>query len=236
MKEDLLDIKEAAAYLSMNEKSVRKLVEDKKIPALKTGDIWKFRKASLHDILSYQMKSLKSEELMHMEIDHEKKSIEIHSLFNEKHVILNLIGNTKSLVLDELATLFAKLKGKEKKASLLTSVRDREKLCTTAISEGIAIPHPRKALKNFVRKPTIIFGRSTIGVDFESLDGSPTYLFFLICAPRDDVHLKIMARLSRLLRNYEFRKELMTIKDKKDVAAIVKKYEEKDKKIFKFKY
>lgn len=228
MKEQTIDIKAAAAHLSLTEEAVQELVQKGTIPATKEGEKLKFKKSSLHDVLNYQIKSFKKEELRDLETNQEKKIIEIYKLLRPEHMILNLITNTKSKILAELVNVFAKSKNKEKKDILLKAVRDREKLCTTAITEGVAIPHPRHAIKNLVKKPFIIFGRSKIGVDFESIDGHLTKLFFLVCAPRDDLHLKIMARLSRLLRTYEFRKELLGAAEKDQVIEIVKKYEQQD--------
>lgn len=228
MPNDTMNIKEAAAYLELNEPAVRKLVETGKIKAIKKGDLWIFKKDSIHDALNYQIKSLKQDDLANLEMDQDRNVIQIHSLLKPEHIVLQLIGTTKSEILEEMVSAFAKGKKKEKKDVLLKAVRDREKLCTTAISEGVAIPHPRKAIKNLVKKPVIIFGRSKPGVDFEAIDGNQTKLFFLICAPKDDIHLKIMARLSRLLRNYTFRKELLDAQEKEDVIAVVKKYEQQD--------
>lgn len=229
MSEELLTIKEAAKYLNLNEEGVRKLVESEKIKAIRQGDLWKFKKSSVLDVLNYQMKSVPNEELVHLEIDEEKQSIQIHSLIKEENIILNMLAHTKNTALQELCDTFAKGKRKDKKEILLKAVRDREMLCTTAITEGVAIPHPRRAVKNLVKKPLIIFGRSLVGVDFESLDGNPTQLFFLVCAPKDDIHLKIMARLSRLLRNFDFRKELLEAKNKEEIITIITKFESADK-------
>ena len=81
---------------------------------------------------------------------------------------------------------------------------ERERLGSTAIGDGIAIPHGKlPALKSVLGA----FGRHVAGVDFESLDGSPTQLFFLLVAPEDSVgqHLKALARVSRLLKDRGFR-------------------------------
>lgn len=228
MNEELLTIKEAAKYLSLNEAGVRKLVESGKIKAIKEDDLWKFKKSSVLDALSYQMKSVPEDELVHLEVDHKKQSIEIHSLVKEENIIMEMLGHSKNTALQELCATFAKGKRKDKKDVLLKAVRDREMLCTTAITEGVAIPHPRRAVKNLVKKPLIIFGRSRAGVDFESLDGNPTHLFFLVCAPKDDIHLKIMARLSRLLRNFNFRKELIEAENKENIIEIITRFESED--------
>jgi len=229
MKEELIDIKEAANYLSITEAAIRKLVEEGRIKTIRKGEKWKFNKNLIHDALNYQLKSLKKEELASLEVNQENKPIFIHEIIKSQDTLLNLINNTKSKVLEELVDLFTRRKNKSNRDILLKALRDRERLCTTAITAGVAIPHPRRAIKNLVKKPFIAFARSKPGVDFESIDGNLTYLFFLVCAPKDDIHLKIMARLSRLLRNYEFRKSLQEAETQEKIVEIIKEYELKDK-------
>jgi len=229
IQDEIMTTKEVAAHLCLSESIVYKLIHEGKISAEKTGNQWKIKKELINEMIGYQMKSFHKEDLADLEIDQEKKFIEIHTLLNPKHMILNLISPSKSKVLTELTSVLNKTKTPDKIKILLNAVRDREKLCTTAIGEGIAIPHPRKAIKNFVKKPLLIFGRSKIGVDFESIDGNLTHLFFLVCAPKDDTHLKIMARLSRLLRNYPFRKALLDAPDSNSILDVVKEYEKQDK-------
>lgn len=109
---------------------------------------------------------------------------------------------------------------------LVEILLDREELGSTAIGEGIAIPHGKlPGLTNVLAA----FGRSTKGIDFESLDGSPTGLFFLLVAPEDSagVHLKALARVSRLLKDKGFRESLFAAKNRDDLAAVIKAEDDK---------
>ena len=89
---------------------------------------------------------------------------------------------------------------------------ERERLGSTAIGDGIAIPHGKLPK---VTKILGTFGRHVQGVDFESLDGNPTHLFFMLVAPEDStsLHLKALARVSRLLRDGNFREKLLSAPD-----------------------
>ena len=84
---------------------------------------------------------------------------------------------------------------------------DREKLGSTGIGEGIAIPHGKLPELDQV---VAVFGRSRVGIDFDSMDGTPVHLFFLLMAPENSasMHLKALARISRLLKARQFREEL----------------------------
>src|SRR5689334_13495329 len=121
----------------------------------------------------------------------------------EDLVLPSLTGSTKDQVLRELAQHLASV-NREIEASKLTEVLwERERLGSTAIGDGIAIPHGQLPA---VRSVVAAFGRHSSGVDFDSLDGKPTHLFFLLVAPEDSVgqHLKALARVSRLLKEPQF--------------------------------
>lgn len=98
---------------------------------------------------------------------------------------------------------------------------ERETVSSTAIGEGVAIPHGKMV---GVRNLYGLFARSPEGVDFNSLDGGPTYLFFLLIAPEDSAadHLKALARISRLLKDTAFRARLMKGKTKEDLFNAIK--------------
>jgi nitrogen PTS system EIIA component len=123
-------------------------------------------------------------------------------------VIPNLRSTTKADVLQELAQYLASKRPEIKAEQLVTVLLDRERLGTTAIGEGIAIPHGKlPGLKGVMA----VFGRSLTGIDCHSLDGQPTKLFFLLVAPDESagLHLKALARVSRLLKERTFRDRLL---------------------------
>jgi len=99
-------------------------------------------------------------------------------------------------------------------------IQERENLGSTGIGEGIAIPHGKmKDLNDFF----ILFGRSREGVDFQSMDNKPAHLFFLLLAPEDSAstHLKVLARISRLLMDGGFRKNLMEATSADEIYRII---------------
>ena len=104
--------------------------------------------------------------------------------------------------------------------AFLTSVLEREKVGSTGIGKGIAIPHSRTAT---VRDVVIAIGRSKPGIEFDSLDSRPVHIIFLIAAPIESggLYLKALARLSRLLRYQEFRNELMAAETVDEIMKII---------------
>jgi PTS system nitrogen regulatory IIA component len=134
--------------------------------------------------------------------------MKILDILAAEDVVADLRGTSKLEVLEELATVLAERHPEIAKDRLVEVLLDREKLGSTAIGEGIAIPHGKLPKLAGV---VAAFGRSRTGVDFESLDGGLTRLFFLLVAPEDasGAHLKALARVSRLLRDNDFRHRLL---------------------------
>jgi PTS system nitrogen regulatory IIA component len=102
----------------------------------------------------------------------------------------------------------------------------REALGSTAIGQGVGIPHAKSEV---VEKLVAAFGLSKKGVDFDSLDGEPVYIFFLLVAPQDSAgpHLKALARISRILKDKYFRESLRQVHDDKEALRIIVQEDEK---------
>ena len=111
-------------------------------------------------------------------------------------------------------------------AKVLQVFRERERISTTAIGEGVAIPHGKLP---GIDRVLGVFARSPTGVDFASLDGEPTYLFFALIAPEDAAadHLKALARISRLLKDAAFRGRLMKGGSGQELFAMIAEEDEK---------
>ena len=100
-------------------------------------------------------------------------------------------------------------------------MKAREDLCPTCVNEGVAIPHARNALVGLVDHPVLAYGRHRAGVDFGAFDGKPIQHFFLLCAPNVRDHLFVLARLSRLLGQPDFRTRLGAAETPEQVLAVV---------------
>jgi PTS system nitrogen regulatory IIA component len=152
--------------------------------------------------------------------------VKITDFLTEEAVIPALKAREKDAVLAEMATGLVvnhpALDGKK----VLEVLVERERISTTAIGEGVAIPHGK--LRG-VERVLGIFARSPEGVDFASLDGRPTHLFFVLVAPENAAadHLKALARISRLLKDPSFRRRLLEAKTKKDIFGIIAQEDQK---------
>lgn len=141
-------------------------------------------------------------------------------------IIPDLKGKDKKTVLREVADRLASLEPALDADMLYETLLERETISSTAIGEGVAIPHGKTPGG---RKVTGLFARSLAGVDFESLDGGPTHLFFVLLAPEDAAadHLKALARISRLLKDGSFRARLMQGKTAEELFGVI---QEEDRK------
>lgn len=151
--------------------------------------------------------------------------MKISDLVGEELIVAELKSKTKPEVLDELSGLLRdneKIADKDMLARVLAA---RESLGSTGIGDGVAIPHGKiKGLKGLV----VAFGRSSRGIDFDSLDGQPAHLFFLLVAPEDapGEHLKALARISRLMKNGHLRESLLRAQDRKEIRGILSREED----------
>jgi len=146
--------------------------------------------------------------------------LKITDFLTPNRVIPALRGKKKDEVLTEMADGLAASNSKLNKEKVLQVLSEREKISTTAIGEGVAIPHGKLAS---VQRIEGLFARSPDGVDFASLDGGPTHLFFVLVAPEDGAadHLKALARISRLLKDSAFRGRLMAGKSREEIFDII---------------
>jgi len=146
--------------------------------------------------------------------------LELTEFISPNLVKLELSSTKKVDAIKELIELLDKAGFVTDADVFLKSVLEREKVGSTGIGKGIAIPHSRTST---VREVVVAIGRSKEGIEFEALDNRPVHLIFLIAAPVESggLYLKALARLSRLLRYQEFRNELMEAKTIEEVIKII---------------
>jgi PTS system nitrogen regulatory IIA component len=154
--------------------------------------------------------------------------MKIMDFLSKKAVVTDLKASKKEDILRELidALIAAGEIEKRHRSKLIEALMARETLGSTAIGQGVGIPH---AKSECVKKLIAVFGLSRKGVNFDSLDGEPVYIFFLLLAPADSAgpHLKALARVSRLLKDKYFRDSLRQAQDDKSVIRIITQEDER---------
>jgi PTS system nitrogen regulatory IIA component len=135
-------------------------------------------------------------------------------------ILSDIDSHDKKGVLELFADTLADVSGRTRE-ELVHILLERERLGSTGIGGGVAIPHGK--LKT-IDKLLLAFGRSRKGVDFDAMDGQPTHLFFVLITPEGSTgtHLKMLARISRLLKDSSFKERLMGADTRGDLYQIIK--------------
>jgi len=150
--------------------------------------------------------------------------MKICDVLDRKSILPDLKAQNKKGILEELVVPVAEIAGVSQQ-DLTRVLMERERLGSTGIGGGIGIPHGKmKSLESLV----LGFGLSRKGVDFESLDGQPTHIFFLLVTPENStgLHLKLLARISRILKNDPFKSRLLEAVDSDEILGIITEEDE----------
>ena len=152
----------------------------------------------------------------------------IFDFLAKKAITVNIRSTSKEEAIKELIDLLVNAGEVDKKdrTKVIELLKARESLGSTAIGHNVGIPH---AKSDCVKRLVAAFGLSQKGVDFDSLDGEPVYIFFLLIAPQDSAgpHLKALARISRLVKDKYFRDMLRKARDERELAKIIANEDEK---------
>lgn len=144
--------------------------------------------------------------------------MKLSEILEKDNIIADLKAKDKKRVLEELVETMVLGHPSLKKEALVKVLLERERLGSTGIGDGVAIPHGKF---QGVTEPMISFGRSLKGLDFDSMDGQPAYLFFLLVAPENSasIHLRALARIAKILKNSSFRKVLLVAPTKEELYS-----------------
>lgn len=149
--------------------------------------------------------------------------MDINDLISESQICTDIEGNTKKEAISKLVDILDNSGKLYNKTDFLKDVIKREESISTGIGNGIGIPHGKSAA---VKQVSLALGICKKGIDFDSFDGEPVHIIFLIAAPQDadDLHLRILSTLSRKLMHEEFREALKKAKISKEIMNILHEY------------
>lgn len=144
----------------------------------------------------------------------------LSDILSQNHVIPDLKAKDKKGVLAELVDVIVSSDPTLDKNSLVKVLLERERLGSTGIGDGVAIPHGKfQGLKH----PIISFGRSRKGLDFDAMDGEAVFLFFLLVAPENSasIHLKALAKIAKIIKSRSFRNVLMQVPTREEIYQTI---------------
>jgi excisionase family DNA binding protein len=230
MEDRLMTIKELAAYLNVNERTVLKLVTEGVLPGVKVGAQWRFRRAMIDAWLDDQMLGVTP---AHIETLRRQTSslevLELASCFHPDHIISDLAATTKKGIIEELAELAGRLGLVRDSTWFVGALMERENVMPSALGGGVAFLHTLRRNIEQVTRPFMVLGRSRPGVDFSALDGKPTHLLFVLGLKFDELCLPWLQKISRMFAREE---AVEAIREKGDAAAIYAALAEADRTLY----
>jgi excisionase family DNA binding protein len=218
MDDRLMTVRQLAAYLSVNERTVLKLVSEGTLPGVKVGSQWRFRKAMIDTWLDDQMLGVvpRPEQLAPIE-GSPRKLLALASCFQPEQIVAELAATTKTTAIEELADAAFRLGLVRDRAWFVGALVERENVMPSAIGNGVAFLHTLRRNPDRIVRPFMLLGRSRAGIDFDALDGCPTHLFFVLGLKYDELHLPWLHKLSQMLLRQESMRALLDAPDSNSI-------------------
>ena len=207
----LLTLAELAKYLHLGERTVLKLARDDQLPGVFVDGQWRFEQASIDRWLE---EDGEADVLDGMRVP-------LGDLLSDKAIIHDLQASDSLGAIEQLAARAYSNRWLTDKPWFVGAVVERESLASTAMAGGVALMHTKLRDKSKIARPFIIIGRSYDGVELGAPDGKPTYLMFLLGLKYDKLHLPILARLARVLRNPVTVAKLRSIPSPQQMRALL---------------
>jgi PTS system nitrogen regulatory IIA component len=203
MENETMDLEQLASYLQRDVREVSKMASRGYLPGQKVAGQWRFASAEINYWIETQMPGYSEAELEALEAGTSRGQTEnkplVTALLSESTMAVPLAAGTKASVLKELVSLAEPSWQVFDPGALLTAVKQREELGSTALSSGVAIPHPRRPSPTMLGEPVIAYGRTLAGIPFGAPHGALSDIFFLVCCREQRTHLKVLARISRMM-------------------------------------
>jgi PTS system nitrogen regulatory IIA component len=222
------DIDRLAAYLHMMPAAVVKLAERGKLPGRRVGGEWRFSAAEIHHWLEDRIGLSDEEALVQMEgaLDRASKAVQsdevsIADLLHEEAIETPLDARTRGSVIAKMTELAAHTHLLWDAEKMAEAVRAREEMHSTALDNGVALLHPRRPMPAVLAEAVLALGVAPRGIPFGS-GGNLTNIFFLICSTSDHEHLRILARLSRVINDQDFLAAVRAAEDARAVHRLIR--------------
>jgi DNA binding domain, excisionase family len=222
MEDRLMTIKQLAGYLNLNERTVLRLVTDGALPGMKLGNQWRFRKAMIDTWLDDQMLGVTPRLVDEpKQVISARAMLELATCFEVSHILPELKATTKTGVVEELAGLAAELGLVRDKTWFIGALIERENIMPSATGNGVAFLHTMRRNPQQVTRPFMVLGRSKQGVDFDSLDGQPTHLFFVLGLKVNELHLPWLAKLASMFATRQAVEPVLAARNAKAIYDVI---------------
>lgn len=220
----VLTARELAEYIKIHEKTVIKQAQEGKLPGIKIGNQWRFHIDAIDEHLQSDFVKIPDDDLDAI-ITTADNIIPISRLTDDRLIVLNSKARTIDEVLSEISTVAHKARLLDDAAAFLALLREREAMMSTAVGWGYAVPHPRNPVEGMFARPNIIMLRTSEKIPHDAPDRRPVQFFITVCAPNEFVHLRLLAKVSKLLHFEEAHEKMLTVTKKKDLIRILLEFD-----------
>jgi PTS system nitrogen regulatory IIA component len=214
--EEIMTLQELARYLRIEEKTALGMAERGDIPAINIANEWRFMRTIIDDWLMSKMNYPSKPALVQM-LERAEIILPLSRLIRTEHMVLDVIPGTMEEVIEQLVAPLEKTKTVIDPGKLFRMIVEREHIHTTAVGNGVAIPHVRDTTNCPVNEACIVLGVCRDGTCYDQNSDKKTNLFFLVGTDSDIVHLKIMSKLAHLIRNNGAVETIIGVKHEKDI-------------------
>lgn len=194
---EVMTLGEVAVYLKLAEKTVLRMVHKGQIPCAKVASQWRFLRPMIDDWLTAKMQVVPRNDLARL-IESSPDVVPLSRLLAEELILLDVQPGTKEQVLRQLVRPLLRTRIIDQEQPFLDKLLERERIVSTAVRKGVAIPHLRNPRENPGGGPVLVVGICRRGTDFDSLDGEKTKAFFLLCTDSEVIHLRVLAKVNRI--------------------------------------
>ena len=225
-----MDLEQLAVYLRRDVREVSKLASRGHLPGKKVGGEWRFAAQEINYWIETQMHVFSEAELAALERGRTATCVAsdmlVCSMLSENTISMQLPASTRPSVLKELVNLAEQSWQIYDSDALLTAIKQREDVGTTALDSGVAIPHPHRPLSAKAQGESVIaIARTSRGIPFGAPNGGLTDLFFLVSCRDSLTHLRVLARLSRLMLRPGFLDSMREAETIQDTLQLLEKAE-----------
>jgi nitrogen PTS system EIIA component len=227
ISDQVMTTRELAKYMKLNEKTVLKMAQTKEIPGIKIGSQWRFHLNAIDTYLQTNMSSGNTDDLSIL-LENAQQIIPLSRLMDRSLIELDLKSTTRNDTLLALATIARNAGITPSRKILSDQLIKREDMLSTALGKKVAIPHPRDPKPSLFSQPNIVLARSEKGIDFSAPDGKKTHLFIMICSPNMLIHLKLLAKISRVLQKENVIDSIMKASSRDEVMRLLLEIERKN--------
>ncbi|MBW2045673.1 MAG: PTS sugar transporter subunit IIA [Deltaproteobacteria bacterium] len=215
---------ELAEYLKLNEKTIIKMAQSGHLPGVKIGNQWRFHLKAIDNFLLRDLSKVPEEELDSV-IKTDVDIIPLSRLTNHNLIELDLKAMDVEAVLERLTKIAHREGLTSSQEKLLGELKKREEFLSTAIGNSIAIPHVRHPSPDLFRESKMIILLSKKGIDCDAPDNRPVHIFFMPCAPNEQIHIRLLARISKFFHMPGVVEKLMQVETKDKVIQILLRFD-----------